>query len=150
MRAGLRYLECRVPPPLVALLCAALLCWPPAAWAMALPSWPAWLLLAAGLSLEGHAVLAFRRRRTTINPLTPARSSALVCDGLYRYSRNPMYLGMLCLLLALAWWRQQWPLAPLLFVLWMNVLQIAPEERALRARFGAAYDDYCRRVRRWC
>ncbi len=152
----MRWLECRIPPPLVGLMCAALMWaltwwrggWPPPAAA----SWPLWLLLALAVLLDGSAVLAFVRRHTTVNPLTPQNSSTLVVSGFYRVSRNPMYLGMLCLLLAWAWWLQQWPalLGPLLFVLWLNRFQIAPEERALLALFGEDYAAYCRRVRRWC
>lgn len=152
----MRWLECRIPPPLVGLTCAVLMAalawwrggWPPAS----AVQWPLWLLLALAVLLEGSAVLAFLRRRTTVNPLTPQRSRVLVVSGFYRVSRNPMYLGMLCLLLAWAWWLQQWPalLGPLLFVLWLNRFQIAPEERALLALFGEDYAAYCRRVRRWC
>lgn len=152
----MRWLECRIPPPLVGLTCAALMAaltwwragWPPAATVQ----WPLWLLLALAVLLDGSAVLAFVRRHTTVNPLTPQRSSVLVVSGFYRVSRNPMYLGMLCLLLAWTWWLQQWPalLGPLLFVLWLNRFQIAPEERALLALFGEDYAAYCRRVRRWC
>ena len=152
----MRWLECRIPPPLVGLMCAALMAaltwwragWPPPA----ASSWPLWLLLALAVLLDGSAVLAFVRQHTTVNPLTPQNSSALVVSGFYRLSRNPMYLGMLCLLLAWAWWLQQWPalLGPLLFVLWLNRFQIAPEERALATRFGEDYAAYCRRVRRWC
>ncbi|MDC7706026.1 methyltransferase family protein [Vogesella indigofera] len=152
----MRWLECRIPPPLVGLMCAALMAaltwwragWPPPP---AL-SWPLWLLLVLAVLLDGSAVLAFVRQHTTVNPLRPQNSSALVVSGFYRLSRNPMYLGMLCLLLAWVWWLQQWPalLGPLLFVLWLNRFQIAPEERALAARFGEEYAAYCRRVRRWC
>lgn len=152
----MRWLECRIPPPLVGLTCAALMAaltwwrggWPPPP----AVSWPLWLLAGLAVLLDGSAVLAFVRRHTTVNPLTPQRSSVLVVSGFYRLSRNPMYLGMLCLLLAWAWWLQQWPalLGPLLFVLWLNRFQIAPEEHALLALFGEDYAAYCRRVRRWC
>ncbi|GGX82047.1 methyltransferase family protein [Vogesella alkaliphila] len=152
----MRWLECRIPPPLVGLTCAALMAaltwwrggWPPPP----AVQWPLWLLAGLAVLLDGGAVLAFVRRHTTVNPLTPQRSSVLVVSGFYRLSRNPMYLGMLCLLLAWAWWLQPWPalLGPLLFVLWLNRFQIAPEERALLALFGEDYAAYCRRVRRWC
>lgn len=149
----MRWLECRVPPPAVGLLCALLMYglrgWLPAA--MPFPAALAWLLLLLGLLLDGSAVLSFIRRRTTVNPLTPQRSSTLVVSGFYRISRNPMYLGMLCLLLAWALWLGNWSalLGPLLFVLWISRFQILPEERALAARFGEAYRAYCQQVRRW-
>ena len=81
----------------------------------------------------------------------PDRSAALVAGGIYRSSRNPMYLGFLLLLAAWACWLAN-PLALAglpAFVLYLNRFQIAPEERALRARFGDAYDGYARAVRRW-
>lgn len=152
------WLACKLPPPLLALLCG----WGMAQLAARWPQWPAALppvlrtalilaLLLVAVLLEGSAVWAFVQRRTTISPLQPQRSSTLVVEGFYRFSRNPMYLGMLCLLLAWAVWLGQWlALAgPLLFVLWLNRFQIAPEERALLARFGSSYAAYCRRVRRW-
>lgn len=148
------WLECKVPPPLVGLFCAWLMTRLAAmtAFALPLPRVLAWPLLVLALLLEGSAVLAFVRRHTTINPLRPQQSSTLVVDGFYRVSRNPMYLGMVCLLLAWACWLQQALALPgaLLFVLWINRFQIRPEERALRAHFGEAYVAYCQRVRRWC
>jgi protein-S-isoprenylcysteine O-methyltransferase Ste14 len=103
--------------------------------------------LAVGLS----AVLGFRRARTTLNPLNPDQVSALVVRGVYRWTRNPMYLAML---LVLAGWAcivsNGAALAILpLFVAYLNRFQIAPEERALRARFGAQFDNYSKKVRRW-
>jgi protein-S-isoprenylcysteine O-methyltransferase Ste14 len=75
----------------------------------------------------------------------------MVTSGVYRHTRNPMYLGMLCLLGAWAAWLGN--AAALLglpaFVAYMNRFQIAPEERALAQRFGAAFDAYAARVRRW-
>lgn len=154
----MRWLACRIPPPLLALLCG----WGMAHAAVRWPQWPlpvpeggslavtGGLLLLAVL-LEGSAVWAFVRRRTTLSPLQPQRSSQLVVSGFYRYSRNPMYLGMLCLLLAWATWLGQGVTlaGPLLWGLWIDRLQIVPEERALQARFGEAYAGYCQRVRRW-
>jgi protein-S-isoprenylcysteine O-methyltransferase Ste14 len=110
-------------------------------------------LLLAGMGgvLGGTGVWSFLRARTTIHPHRPEHSSALVTTGLYRISRNPMYLG---LLLILAGWAVALSngLGFLLlpgFVACMNRLQIGPEERILRKKFGTAFDDYCRSVRRW-
>ena len=108
-------------------------------------------LAAAGVAVALAGVLAFRRARTTVDPMHPDRSAALVAGGIYRRSRNPMYLGFLLLLAAWACWLAN-PLALAglpAFVLYLNRFQIAPEERALRARFGDAYDGYARAVRRW-
>ena len=73
------------------------------------------------------------------------------CDATGGYSRNPMYLGFLLLLLALACYLMNVAAMALLplFVLYMNRFQIAPEERFLLQKFGAEYQAYCERVRRW-
>lgn len=97
-------------------------------------------------------MLRFRRQGTKVTPLHPEQASALVTGGLYRLSRNPMYLGLLCWTMALACYLGGllvW-LGPLLLWGWLSRWQIVPEERALQARFGDGYADYCRRVRRWC
>ena len=109
------------------------------------------LLVALGGAADLAGLLAFRRHRTTVNPLAPQNSSTVVQDGIYRYSRNPMYLGMALLLTAWAVWLAQ-PACLLvlpLFVAYITRFQILPEERILLARFGAPYQDYLRRVRRW-
>ena len=108
------------------------------------------LLLAAGVfGLAG--LRAFHRARTTANPLRPERASALVTDGIYRRTRNPMYVA---LALALLGWAVQLghalaPLGVVVFVAWMNRFQIAPEERALARLFGEDFERYTREVRRW-
>lgn len=112
--------------------------------------------LAATLGLLGVmgsvlGVAAFRRARTTVNPLTPDATTALVVSGIYRVTRNPMYLGFLLLLLAeIAWLANAAALlvAPV-FVLYLNRFQIDPEEIALRHRFGAEFNAYAAQVRRW-
>ena len=105
------------------------------------------LALAIGLS----AVFSFHRARTTVNPLAPEKASALVVRGVFRWTRNPMYLALLLVLIA---WgcivANAAALAILpLFVLYLNRFQIGPEERALQARFGAEFEQYKRTVRRW-
>ncbi|QSE73283.1 isoprenylcysteine carboxylmethyltransferase family protein [Aeromonas media] len=109
-------------------------------------------LLLAGAVLGGGALLHFRRERTSVHPIRLQQSRVLVTRGVYRISRNPMYLGLLCWLLALACYLGgPWVwLGPLLLLGWLTRFQILPEERALRARFGIPYVQYCRRVRRWC
>ena len=97
------------------------------------------------------SVREFRRNHTTVDPVTPSRASTLVTSGPNRLTRNPMYVGMAGLLTAHAAFRGGWltvlPVAA--FVVVIDQLQIRPEEAALRERFGPAYDDYCRTVRRW-
>ena len=97
------------------------------------------------------AVRGFRKAKTTVDPFHPESASAIVTSGIYRLTRNPMYLGFLLALIALAVFLGNWisALVPLIFVLYMNRFQISPEERALRVRFGASYEAYLRSVRRW-
>ena len=106
-------------------------------------------LIGAAFSLAG--VISFRRARTTVNLMKPESASALVCGGVYRLTRNPMYLGMLFVLIAWAVFLfSAWALpGPAIFVFYMDRFQIAPEERVLSAMFGAEYLAYKSRVRRW-
>ena len=127
------------------------LAWVVPALTFPIPSAFALAVALVGVSLDGIALLHFLRSRTTINPLKPDSVSALVTGGVYRLTRNPMYLGLATLLLA--WAIYLGNLAALaglpLFILYMNRFQIAPEERALEARFGPEYRLYRARVRRW-
>jgi len=97
------------------------------------------------------AVIGFRRARTTVDPFHPETASNIVTTGIYRVTRNPMYLGFLLALIALAVFLGHVVSAalPLIFIVYMNRFQIEPEERALLARFGASYEAYLRSVRRW-
>ena len=108
-------------------------------------------LMAAGIALDLATALAFRRHRTTINPLHPEKTSRLVTGGIYRISRNPMYVGMALLLLAWAVYLQS-PAALLGiggFIAYITRFQIIPEESLLAQHFGADFETYRQRVRRW-
>ena len=109
------------------------------------------LLVVAGLSIAVSALAQFRRHRTTVNPLEPARASTLVTGGVFRVSRNPMYVGLLMVLVAWAYWLGNGAALgiALLFVPILNALQIAPEERALAEKFGDDYTEYTEATRRW-
>lgn len=105
----------------------------------------------AALTVGVSAVLGFHRAKTTLNPLAPGQASALVVRGVFRWTRNPMYLAMLLVLISWACIvANAAALAILpLFVAYLNRFQIAPEERALQARFGSEFEQYKRTVRRW-
>ena len=96
-------------------------------------------------------LLAFRRSRTTVDPFKPHRASAFVASGVYQVTRNPMYVGLLFLLLGWAvFLGSLWPfLAPVLFVPFVNRFQIKPEEKALARLFGEGYATYTAKVPRW-
>lgn len=149
-------LRLKIPPPLIALIFAALM------WLISLytpiislsensKSFVIFLCIFIGLTFDIFALVNFRQAKTTINPLQPEKTIQLVTNGIYQYSRNPMYVGLTFFLLAWAIYL----LAPaniimiLLFVLLINELQIKPEEQALLKKFGQDYIQYQQKVRRW-
>lgn len=149
-------LENKIPPPVVAVLFGALM------WAASanLPSIDAahstravlaLLVFCAGVFFSLSGAVSFRRAKTTVNPLKPETASALVSTGIYRYSRNPMYVGFAMFLTAWAiYLASPFLLIGVLgFVVYMNRFQITPEERALTALFGADFLAYQAKVRRW-
>ena len=149
-------LELKVPPPLVALFLAILMWLTPAlAGSVAIPLdlrlGVALALLCFGLSIAVSGFVAFRRAGTTVNPIKASSASALVSSGVYRFTRNPMYLGLLLALFAWAVFLSN-PLALLLlpvYVFYIYPFQIIPEERVLTSLFGTEYSAYNKSVRRW-
>jgi protein-S-isoprenylcysteine O-methyltransferase Ste14 len=149
-------LELKIPPPVVGVLVAAAM-WAGTTLGPQLPFDPAAryatvaVLLMAGIAFDVLGLIAFHASRTTVNPLKPERSTALVTGGVYRISRNPMYVGMSLLLLAYAVYLSALlPFTgPVFFVLYITRFQIQPEERILSGIFGAEYAAYAARVRRW-
>jgi len=149
-------LELKIPPPVVAVLAGT------AMWFASPhpvpPEFPLFLRLAAfiGVALIGGGIalagdLAFKRASTTINPMRPENTTALVTTGIYRRTRNPMYVGLTLVLIGwAAFLCFPWTLiGPAVFVLYITRFQIAPEESILSAKFGQEYDAYRSRVRRW-
>jgi protein-S-isoprenylcysteine O-methyltransferase Ste14 len=109
------------------------------------------LFFAAGGVIALMGVWSFRRAGTTVNPFTPHASAALVTSGIYRLSRNPMYLGLLLMLIGfgLLLWNFNSLIACPGFILYMNRFQIGPEERFLASRHSKEFAAYRSRVRRW-
>jgi len=149
-------MKTKIPPPIV------LLIWVSIMWLIAnfTSSWkfifPAQqtisiTLLALGVLIDVTAIVSFLKARTTVNPVSPEKASRLVTTGMFRFSRNPMYLGMLLVLFA--WFLYLGSLLNLvaifLFYLFISTFQIEPEEQAMLKLFGDAYQDYCTKVRRW-
>ena len=152
----MKFLENRIPPPLVGLLVIILI------WLLAkvdhlidLPpqarTFFGLLFLVSGLVVAILANIRFRKADTTINPLDPASASQLVCSGVFRYTRNPMYLGMVSLTLAATFYLSSVLSLGLVagFAWFLQRFQIEPEERALADLFGGEYRDYKSTVRRW-
>jgi protein-S-isoprenylcysteine O-methyltransferase Ste14 len=144
----------RFPPPLLYLLAVVAGYFLNRRWPLRVGEGPlitvlAWTLTLAWIALTVSSIGNFRRSRTSIVPIRPA--TALVIAGPYRFTRNPMYLGLAALTVALALFMNTWwtilLLVPVLLA--VRLFVIAPEERYLRRRFGADYDAYMRRVRRW-
>jgi protein-S-isoprenylcysteine O-methyltransferase Ste14 len=96
-------------------------------------------------------IASFRKAKTTVDPRTPGKSSELVIVGIYNYTRNPMYLGLLGIMIGLAvlFGAVSSFLVIPIFVWFMNRLQIEPEEEALEELFGESYREYKLKVRRW-
>ncbi len=111
----------------------------------------AWVLLGLGTLIAVLSVAQFAFKKTTVDPLSPQKASKLVTSGLYNYSRNPMYLAMLLVLLAfgLKLGNAFNTLLAAGFVYWMNHFQIIPEEKVLLEKFGKEYSMYCKLTRRW-
>ena len=152
----MKALESKLPPPIMAFRAAAIM----GGIAKAVPA----IEVGAGLRFVAAAILAtiggifafsgftaFGRPKTTTNPINIAEASALVTTGICRTTRNPMYLGLLMLLLAFAaYLAVPWALlGPLAFALFITRFQIIPEERVLEAKFGDACRAYQAQVRRW-
>ena len=149
-------MELKIPPPLLALLCAL------AMWGISntgiLASVESGLtgplsltVFVLGILTNLLAVVSFRRASTTVNPMKPESATQLVSSGIYKLSRNPMYLGVLLMLSAWALWLgNALNLAVLfLFVWYLTRFQIIPEERALAEVFPETFPTYQSRVRRW-
>lgn len=145
-----------IPPPIVALITGVLI-WGGNAIA---PQWQitfpfqvpiAASLIAIGLMLDITSILAFRRVKTTVTPLAPEKASSLVIGGLYKFTRNPMYLGLLLILsgVCILIGNPAGVVALIGFVAYINAFQIKPEERLLEQNFGAEYLRYQQTVRRW-
>lgn len=150
-------LKTKIPPPIVGLVFAVLI------WAIskATPTMPilteqqsllvAVILLLAGVGFAISGMLAFRAASTTVNPLQPHQASALVTSGVYKITRNPMYIGLATVLVAWSTFLG----APLGlvgvvgFMGYIHYLQIIPEEQALVRLFGAEFEAYQASVRRW-
>ncbi len=153
----MRWLELKIAPILVTALTAALMYGLarafPGMWVPDVPFLAGLALLAAllGVALGFLGIWTFHRHSTTVSPTRSSSASAVVSSGVYRLTRNPMYLGLALLLSAWAFYLRQ-PLALLLvplFILYLTRFQIIPEERVLLQKFGKPYADYLRRVRRW-
>jgi len=152
----MRSLENRLPPPIVAVLTSAGMWmlahwWPLLKFQIPSPLLTGLAVAIVGGLVSGAGAREFKRAKTTVNPLHPERASSVVTAGIYRFTRNPMYLGILLVLLGcfLAFGGVSAVLGLPAFIWYISRFQIAPEERILQAKFGGEYYEYMARVRRW-
>ncbi|WP_352295801.1 isoprenylcysteine carboxylmethyltransferase family protein [Pseudoalteromonas sp. 20-MNA-CIBAN-0454] len=96
-------------------------------------------------------LVSFRLANTTVNPSKPEQATNLVTSGVYRFSRNPMYVGFVFILLGWGIWLSSlWALLCVAgFIAYLTLFQITPEERALTQLFGEDYIQYKNKVKRW-
>ncbi len=104
-----------------------------------------------GITVFATAVSSFKRQNTTVNPISIEKASSLVVNGVFKYSRNPMYLGMLFILLGLTFKFNLIGglLFTSIFMIFISIFQIKPEEAAMEKLFGQEWKDYIKNVRRW-
>ena len=152
----MQWLETKIPPPVVMVLLGVAAFGtahflPALSFELPLRTRVAVALAVVGLALNILPKLAFQRVGTSVNPLRPASVTHLVTSGIYRYTRNPMYLGHSVILLG--WALHLHNVAALMavpaFMLYITRFQIQPEERYLSVRFPDAYAAFCRQASRW-
>ena len=149
-------LETKIPPVAIFIV-AALLVWVVSKQTspIDIPVIARWFITIAftlfGLVMGLLGVFSFIKADTTVNPIEPEKAESLVDTGVYRISRNPMYLALALALIALSVYLQSlWSLpVVLLFMIYMTRFQIFPEERAMIKLFGEEYIEYMKNVRRW-
>jgi len=149
-------LENRIPPPVVMLITLI------AMWLIAsadsvrllkfnYSGFVAVFFVVLGFSCAIKGVLHFKEAKTTVNPLAPETASSLVTNGIYQFTRNPMYLGMALLICGAAIHLSSltaW-LGLVFFLFFITRFQILPEERAMALLFENQFTTYCTNVRRW-
>ena len=149
-------LETKIPPPLIALM-TGIFMWLSNDYVSGIGVPEDYrVMLAVALALLGASCdlggfISFRMVKTTINPMRPETSSNLIIAGIYKITRNPMYLGLAIILTGWAVYLSNlfllvWVVA---FIAYITRFQIQPEERALDKLFGEQFASYKHRVRRW-
>lgn len=149
-------LQLKIPPPIVGIVCAVMIWLLSKNLTVQLMDQDnrqiiALILLGIAGTIDVWAILSFRSAKTTIDPRYPHKTSSIVSNGIYTYTRNPMYLGLVLILTSLSIYlgATLGLLCVLGFVLYMNKFQIEAEEEHLTRQFGERYLSYKSRVRRW-
>lgn len=156
MEIKMKDLELKIPPLILLLLLALVMVELDQAYPLSHPQFAhqsdhAVIIGAIGAGISLWAYMAFQKFDTPLNASTPDVATKLVISGVYKYSRNPMYLGFFLVLVGVALLLANpvmWA-GPVVFILFITRFQILPEERALQHLFGDDYSEYCQKTRRW-
>jgi protein-S-isoprenylcysteine O-methyltransferase Ste14 len=118
---------------------------------LTLPSSLGFIIILVGLTIIFIAARQFKAVNTTINPIKPENASVLVNNGIFSYSRNPMYLGMLLIIIGFSIIQNLMAIIAIMpiWIIYMNYLQIIPEEEAMKILFKEDFVNYCKKTRRW-
>jgi len=151
----MKFIELMIPPPVV-LITMGLIMWltPIAVPEQLASAWSIYFglaLMLLGAAVDGYAAILFIAAKTTISPISPQNSTALIVNGIFKLTRNPMYLGMAILLFGWALVLQNAValFGPVFFVTYVTRFQILPEERILSQKWGDAYTAYKSKTKRW-
>lgn len=146
-------METKIPPPIVTLIFIFLIAFSnrlvePFSFEYQTPLGV--LIIIGGLSILISAARVFKQLETTINPMQPSQASKLAITGPFKFTRNPMYLGMSIMLIGFGviFGAKLTVCLLALFVLYITIFQIMPEERAMEQKFDD-WEDYSAKVRRW-
>ena len=144
----------RIPPPIVTIICGITIYYSKSFFNQFFSysnNIISLFLLILGLLVFLSAVKSFRIQKTTVNPLEPKQASSLVTSGIFRFSRNPMYLGMLLILLSISFKFNLLGgmIVSLSFYIFITNFQILPEEKAMKELFGDKFIQYSNTTRRW-
>ena len=146
-------LKTKIPPPLITLICILIIYFFEKEFIF-FEDWNIYIsgfFLLWGLIVIAFAVFKFAKTKTTVDPTKPSKTSSLVISGIYRITRNPMYLGMLFLIISFTFYKLSLAGAIIIpsFIFYINKYQIEPEEYEMRKKFGENFEDYCKKVDRW-
>tara|TARA_S200000501_G_scaffold72683_1_gene64662 strand:- start:243 stop:698 length:456 start_codon:yes stop_codon:yes gene_type:complete len=146
-------LKTKIPPPLITLICILIIYFFEKEFIF-FEDWNIYIsgfFLLWGLIIIAFAVFKFAKTKTTVDPTKPSKTSSLVISGIYRITRNPMYLGMLFLIISFTFYKLSLLGAIVIpsFIFYINKYQIEPEEYEMRKKFGENFEDYCKKVDRW-
>ena len=148
-----KYLKTKIPPPIVTLLCIGIIYLFENKIEYSQHDFKAIgiIFLILGFIIIFLAVLKFIKIKTTVDPTRPHKTSNLVISGIYKITRNPMYLGMLFLIIAYTIYTNNvvGSITIPIFIFYINKFQIEPEEIEMRKKFGESFENYCKKVNRW-